>query len=306
VADTNTPNIGLLLPDLNDTFNFGAHVENNFSTVDSMMGAVSCTSSTRPSNTYKGQIIYEVDSARYAQNTGSKASPVWTYMSHAALAVTAASRPTSGLSVGETIYETDTTRLLVYNGSSWENKAFSNLSVTSSTHPTSANSSVGEQIFETDTFNSQIWDGTAWRNIQTGPWTAYTPTWTASGTAPARGNGTLQGSYSKTGRTVHVRIALYAGSTTTFGTGDYKFSLPFAANVSGVPANALSWAGAITVFNGGNSTFYTPAAMIAQSQPSTVFGLVNGSASFWGQSNPAAISGSTTAIVVDITYESAS
>jgi len=119
VADTNTANIGLLLPDLGDTFNFALHVENNFSTVDSMMGAPDCTSTTRPSNTYKGQIAYEHDSGRYVQNTGTKASPVWTYMSHSAMSSTSSAHPTSGLSTGLQIYETDTALSAIYNGSSF-------------------------------------------------------------------------------------------------------------------------------------------------------------------------------------------
>ena len=160
MADTNTPNILLLLPDLGDTFNFALHVENNFSTIDGLMGAVQCTTTTRPSNTYAGQIIYETDSKRYVQNTGTKASPVWTYMSHASLAVTSSTRPTSGLSTGEMIYETDSKRFLIYNGSSWEQKAFSNFTCTSSSHPSSA--FTGLEIFETDTNLSAAYNGTSY------------------------------------------------------------------------------------------------------------------------------------------------
>jgi hypothetical protein len=160
VADTNTPNIGLLLPDLGDTFNFALHVENNFSTIDSMLGAVQCTSSTRPSNTYAGQIVYETDSKRYAQNTGTKASPTWTYTSHAALAVTAATHPTSGLSTGELIYETDTKFVQVYNGSAFEQKAYANFTCTSSAHP--ASPFTGMEIYETDTGLNAVWSGSTW------------------------------------------------------------------------------------------------------------------------------------------------
>lgn len=301
MADTNTPNIGLLLPDLGDTFNFALHVENNFSTIDSMMGAVQCTSSTRPSNTYAGQIIYETDSKRYAQNTGTKASPTWTYMSHAALAVTAASRPTSGLSTGEMIYETDTTRFLVYNGSSWENKAFSNLSLTSSTHPTSANSFVGEQIYETDTKNTLVWDGTNWRNIQTGPWTDYTVTWSATGNSI--GNGQLKGSYCKIGRTVHVRIDLVGGSTTNWGSGVYSFSLPFPANIPGTfPSGTITWAGSFVAAQSGGSAFYTLQSMIRAADASNVYGLVNTSGNFMGATNPATWT-TTATMTIGITYE---
>lgn len=157
MADTNTANLLLLIADLGDTFNFGAHVEANFTTIDGLMGAVDCTSTARPTNTYKGQIVYEHDSLRYAQNTGTKGSPVWTYMSHAAMATTFASPPTSGLSVGEVNYETDTTFLKVWNGSSWEQKAYSNQVVTSSAH--SAHPFTGLQIFETNTGAGAVYNG---------------------------------------------------------------------------------------------------------------------------------------------------
>lgn len=58
------------------------------------------------------------------------------------------------------------------------------------------------------------------------PWTSYTPTWTCSGSAPAIGNGTLSGAYKQIGKTLYVRISFVAGSTTTFGTGDFRFALP--------------------------------------------------------------------------------
>lgn len=59
-------------------------------------------------------------------------------------------------------------------------------------------------------------------------WTSYIPVWTSSGVAPLLGNGTVQGFWRQVGRTVDVRIALAMGSTTTFGTGNYRFSLPVA------------------------------------------------------------------------------
>lgn len=60
-----------------------------------------------------------------------------------------------------------------------------------------------------------------------GSWLPYTPVWTSAGTQPTLGNGTLTGFYIKMGRTIHFRISLLMGSTTTFGTGDYTLSLPF-------------------------------------------------------------------------------
>jgi hypothetical protein len=62
-----------------------------------------------------------------------------------------------------------------------------------------------------------------------GAWTAYTATWSASGTQPAIGNGALLGYYSKIGRQVTMSINVTSGSTTTYGSGSYAFALPFAA-----------------------------------------------------------------------------
>lgn len=60
-------------------------------------------------------------------------------------------------------------------------------------------------------------------------WTPYTPTWTSStGAAVSLGNGTLEGEHAMDGGLCHVRISLVAGSTTTFGGGQYRFALPFA------------------------------------------------------------------------------
>jgi hypothetical protein len=157
MADTTTANIGLLIADLNDGFNFGTHVEANFTTIDGLMGLVKCTSTSRPTTTYGGQGIFETDTLRVAVNSGTKAAPVWTYISHAALSGTLAGRPTIGRTVGELYYETDTLRLVVWNGAAWEQKAFANYVCTSSTHP--ASPFQGLEIYETDTGLSAVYTG---------------------------------------------------------------------------------------------------------------------------------------------------
>lgn len=68
--------------------------------------------------------------------------------------------------------------------------------------------------------------GPDWSSL---PFTAYTPTWTSSGTAPAIGNGTIVGRYARVGKSVIGTVTFVAGSTTTFGTGSYRFSLPISA-----------------------------------------------------------------------------
>lgn len=57
----------------------------------------------------------------------------------------------------------------------------------------------------------------------------YTPTWTTTGSAPSIGNGTLSGAYVKVGQLVTVTAKLLAGSSTTFGTGDWRLTVPFAS-----------------------------------------------------------------------------
>jgi hypothetical protein len=66
-----------------------------------------------------------------------------------------------------------------------------------------------------------------------GAWSTYTPTWTATGSNPSLGNGTLTGRYLQVGRRYDVHIELTCGSTTTYGSGNYSFSLPVAAAAAG-------------------------------------------------------------------------
>lgn len=57
-------------------------------------------------------------------------------------------------------------------------------------------------------------------------WTAYTPTWASTGTAVALGNGTISGRFMQFGKLGFVNAILTSGSTTTYGTGTYSFTLP--------------------------------------------------------------------------------
>ena len=63
-------------------------------------------------------------------------------------------------------------------------------------------------------------------------YTAYTPTWTASGTAPAIGNAVVASRYLLVGKMVHAYGKIQFGSTSTFGTGAYQFALPVAASAN--------------------------------------------------------------------------
>lgn len=70
-----------------------------------------------------------------------------------------------------------------------------------------------------------------------GSGTSYTPVWTSTGTAPSISNGTLVGRYKLIGKRCTATIRLTAGSSTTYGTGVYMFSLPFQAS------SAMDWIG---------------------------------------------------------------
>jgi hypothetical protein len=56
-------------------------------------------------------------------------------------------------------------------------------------------------------------------------WISYTPIWTSS-TPPAIGNGTIVGKYRRVGDSIDVQIDIISGTTTTYGTGTWTWSLP--------------------------------------------------------------------------------
>jgi hypothetical protein len=60
-------------------------------------------------------------------------------------------------------------------------------------------------------------------------WTDYAAAWTAVTTNPAIGNGTIDASYHRIGKTVHFVVKVTMGSTTTLGSGQWRISLPFTA-----------------------------------------------------------------------------
>jgi hypothetical protein len=57
-------------------------------------------------------------------------------------------------------------------------------------------------------------------------WTTYNPSWTASVTNPVIGNGTITGRYKQIGKTVFVVVKISMGTSTTYGSGIWRISLP--------------------------------------------------------------------------------
>lgn len=80
----------------------------------------------------------------------------------------------------------------------------------------------------------------------------YTPSWTATTTNPAIGNGTIHGHYTREGRTVTATVTITMGSSTTYGTGTWKVSLPFTrAAVNPRATGALFMFDSGTIFRSG-------------------------------------------------------
>lgn len=64
------------------------------------------------------------------------------------------------------------------------------------------------------------------------PWTSYTPAWTSNSVNPTLGNGTISGAYLLAGKLVIGKIKLTLGSTSSVGSGSYRWSLPVTAGDS--------------------------------------------------------------------------
>jgi len=128
-------------------------------------------------------------------------------------------------------------------------------------------------------------------------WTTYTPTWTATTTNPTLGNGTLTGHYKQIGKTVFVRVKLSWGSTTTGGSGDWRFSLPVtAASADGIQFpctmfNGVHWYEGTVNGTYANNTTYS--AIIAQAGNQAHSDGVNATSPFnWGSADSLQFNGS--------------
>jgi hypothetical protein len=92
----------------------------------------------------------------------------------------------------------------------------------------------------------------------------YTPVWTGSTSDPLIGNGTVEGFYTREGRTVTATATITMGSTTTYGSGLWRVSLPFtsfASNPKAIGAVYMSDTGTIyrvgvAVLDGGSDSVY--------------------------------------------------
>jgi hypothetical protein len=113
-----------------------------------------------------------------------------------------------------------------------------------------------------------------------GDWVAYTPAWTAVTTNPTLGNGTAVGAYMQIGKTVHFRLTITAGSTTNFGSGGYRFSLPITAKSSTTRAYVF----AATFLDSSANAFYISSAF--NTSATVIAAIGTGTASFYSPTVP--------------------
>lgn len=106
-----------------------------------------------------------------------------------------------------------------------------------------------------------------------------TPGWSGATGAPAIGNGTIARQFTRAGREMTERYRLVAGTTTTFGTGAWSFSLKVPADVSTVRA-----CGSAVVLRTG-SQYYSGTAKINDSGTSLTIYISNGTGAV-GSANP--------------------
>ena len=129
-------------------------------------------------------------------------------------------------------------------------------------------------------------------------WLSYTPAWTATTTNPVLNNGTLNGFYKEVDKWITYRIELTAGSTTTFGTGSYRLSLPVTARTA---TTSYAPMGQACLIDTSLSARYM---RFAGYSSTTVVFLTDEASTQWGAAAPFAFA-STDLVVVQGVYEAA-
>lgn len=120
---------------------------------------------------------------------------------------------------------------------------------------------------------------------------SYTPAWTASGSNPSLGNGTLSGRVVRSGGQVTVTIALTIGSTTTFGSGDWLFSIPYPAALASAGVARVVDSG--TGYNMGAAGIETGSSQLAIYRPGTAELYDSNSPQVWAAND---------SLIITITY----
>lgn len=227
---TTTTRLGLSKPASTDLVDI-AVLNGNFDKTDAAAGAFVCTSTTRPSTPYSGQIIYETDTSRSL--IWNSAMSTWLTLVPGSTVCTSSSRPSSPVA-GQVIYETDTKLTYVYASGSWAPvlndkglSQYTSIKVADAaardalfTSPTA-----GDMVSRADNKSIEQYDGTSWKIVHLPP-TAYVPTITGA----TRLSGSLY--YSVSGHTLFISGKIVVSAVS----GNVVISFP-----TGFTANASAW-----------------------------------------------------------------
>lgn len=139
---TTTSKLALTKPDTSDLVDI-AVLNQNSDKLDAAAGATVCTSATRPSSPYNGQVIYETDTnAGYVYRSSTTS---WLPIASGATVCTSSTRPSAPYA-GQIIFETNTYKTLIYASSSWQ-EVVNTYSVKDSTVARVASSTVRDALF---------------------------------------------------------------------------------------------------------------------------------------------------------------
>jgi len=126
-------------------------------------------------------------------------------------------------------------------------------------------------------------------------WSSYSPSWTAATSNPVIGNGLIVGEYIQFGKLVHFRIGIAMGSTTTYGTGQWRITLPvtpvshlwaFAAELR--DTGTASWPGRAVWSDSGYLEMFTPNTTAGTADRNVATGVPFS----WGSSDVLTVNGS--------------
>lgn len=140
----------------------------------------------------------------------------------------------------------------------------------------------GDRYYDTTFQKTYRFDGTNWLQVDGGPYSTLTPTWSSNGTAPSLLNGTSSLRFHLDSKRCKAVYRLTAGSTTTFGTGLYTFNLPQTAH-----ANAVGTLGTAVLTQG--STRYGGVCQVTATNTLTIYLSNSGSITTlvqWGATVP--------------------
>lgn len=118
--------------------------------------------------------------------------------------------------------------------------------------------------------------------------------WTGASANPVLGNGTNNSTYDYVYKDITYNLQITTGSTTTFGTGQWYFALPFWSNTLQVPIG--SW----SLYRPGIGTTYGE-ALVTSTGSQHKISLLDSSGNYLGSTNPASMpTGSV--LTINVTY----